>query len=86
VPVFVKLGVVPLCVTVKSPAVPSIVPLFVCAALARLSVSGWLIVTNPWLSSWTPSVRTPPVPTRLVIVPPAALVRMPVPLTFSTSV
>ena len=40
VPVFVKLGVVPVCVSVQSAPVTLMVPLFVCAALARVSVRG----------------------------------------------
>ena len=74
VPVFVKLGAVPLWVSVQFTALASIVPEFVCAALAWLNVSGWSMVSVPWLSSCASMVRAPPVPTSAVMVAPAALV------------
>ena len=47
VPVLVKLGAVPVCARVRFPPTRSIVPPFVCAALARASVSGTLSVSVP---------------------------------------
>ena len=46
-PLVVKLAPAPDCASVTSPPLTSIVPLFTCAALARLSVSAWLTVTVP---------------------------------------
>src|SRR5439155_27010923 len=71
---FEKLGLMPDGLTDKLPLVMSMRPLFVCAALARLSVSDRCNVTVPWLSSCSRSVRGPPVPTAASIVAPAALV------------
>ena len=47
-PVFVKLGLAPVCVTVRLFApVTAIVPLFTCAALACASTSGPATVISP---------------------------------------
>ena len=47
-PVFVKLGLVPVCVTVRLFApLTAIVPLFTCAALACASTSGPATVISP---------------------------------------
>ena len=81
---FVKLGVVPVCVSVQSAPVTLMVPLFVCAPLARVSVRGWLKVIVPWLSSCALIVRDPPAPTLERIVPPTAFVSVPA-VTVSTS-
>ena len=79
VPVFVKLGVVPVCDTVRFPALIAIVPLFTCTAPARPSVSVWVppIVSVLWLSSCTASVRGPLAPVSGVIVAPGAFVTVP---------
>ncbi len=74
VPVFVKLGVVPLWLRARFAPLTSIVPLLTCAALAGSMVSGCSTVRVPWLSSWARRVRFPPVATTDVMVPPAALV------------
>ena len=67
----------------RSPAVASIVALFVCAALAWLRVIGCSRVTVPRLFSCASSVRGPPAPTSDEIVAPAALVSVFVPVTLS---
>ncbi len=74
VPVFVKLGVVPLWLRARFAPLTSIVPLLRCAALEPLMVSGCWTETVPWLSSVACSVRGPPAPGRETIVAPAELV------------
>ncbi len=84
VPLVVRLGVVPPCCSVRSPPLTLIVPLFTCAAPARLIVNALPSVTVPWLFSSAPSVRVPPAPTCASIVAPAALVSVPLGM-FSTA-
>ena len=67
---------VPDWLTTRLPATTSMTPLFVCAALPRLSVRDRCRVSVPWLSSATVSVRVPSVPTAASIVAPAALVNV----------
>ena len=75
-PVLVKLVAA---FSVRSPPLTLIVPLLVCAAEAWLMVSDWLTVTVPWLSSCAVRLRGPLAcaPGRAVMVPVAALVRVP---------
>ena len=75
-PVFVKLGVVPVCAMPKFCVVSAIVPLLRCAALALLSVSGCVSRSVPRLSSCAASVWLP-VPGTLTICPVKSLTSAP---------
>ncbi len=77
VPVFVKLGLVPVCVTVRFPPTTSMSPLFRCAASTRLSVVAISRLTVPWFSSTNPSVRAPPDPPLDVRTPDGLLTSAP---------
>ncbi len=72
-----KLGLVPVCVTVRFPPTTSISPEFTCAASARLSVSAVFSVSVPWFSSCADSVRAPPAPASIASVASAAFTSVP---------
>src|SRR5207247_557160 len=77
--VFVKLGEVPDWLIERFPLTRSIVPLFVCAALARARVSERFSVNVPWWLSSRARVRSTRVPTADWMVVPEAIVSVVVP-------